>query len=99
MDVIPIELLLVFWSLCGIASGMMAIYRNNSVTMWFFLGFVLGPLGVLCSMIAGDGIKCGYCAKSVPPKATKCPYCQTVYVGKTNDDAVSAPGTSSNVPK
>jgi hypothetical protein len=61
MDSLQIELLLIFWCLCGIASGMIAAYRDNGVALWFFLGFLLGPLGLLISMVAGDGTKCMFC--------------------------------------
>lgn len=41
------EILLVVWVLCGIASAVIANAKNRSAFGWFILGLLLGVLGLL----------------------------------------------------
>lgn len=68
------------WIVCGIAGAMVAAERGASGCLWFGLGFLLGPFGLVLSLVAGDGRRCPACRKNIHPEATKCPYCQSSLV-------------------
>jgi hypothetical protein len=70
--------LFIFWVVCGIASSFVASAKNRSALNWFFIGMLLGPIGLL--MI-------GFVPATTPPTPEKttfsfssagmkiCPYC------------------------
>ncbi len=37
------------WIICGILSGVIASSKNRSGCVWFLVGFLLGPLGIIAS--------------------------------------------------
>jgi len=43
---------LFFWIMCGIASSIIARKKGNRGCTWFFLGLLLGPLGIVISFIS-----------------------------------------------
>ena len=45
------EVLIVIWLACGVASGMIASGKGRSGGGWFVLGFLFGPLGLLAAAI------------------------------------------------
>ena len=75
--------LVVVWLLlavlaCGLISARIAENRSGWWFLWFLVGILFGPVGVaLTWAVAGTNSVCGYCQKSIHPRATKCPYCQS----------------------
>lgn len=70
--------LLAIWILCGVAAGMVAESRGADYgRLWFFVGVILGPLGVALAFLAGSPKICPYCKKRIHPEANKCAFCQT----------------------
>jgi hypothetical protein len=53
-----------------VASG-----KGANGCLWFGLGVLFGPFGLLFSFFAG-GQKCPYCKKGIHSDAIVCPYCQ-----------------------
>lgn len=70
-------LALIVWVFCGIGATYVASDRGANGSLWFVLGFLLGPLGLAASFMAGDNAECPSCRKRVHPKAEKCSDCQT----------------------
>lgn len=68
------ELLAIFWLLFGIVSAIIASGRGNSGCLWFGLGVLLGPIGVVLAFTTGA--TCERCRKRISSKAEVCPYCQ-----------------------
>ena len=65
------------WIICGLIAGMIGSSKGSGCSA-FFVGFLLGPFGIIIALImSGNRIKCPYCRKEIDPKAVKCPYCQS----------------------
>jgi hypothetical protein len=72
-----VELIILFWITCGIGAGFVGSQKGGSGCLWFFLGFLLGPIGLLMSFAAGPERHCPMCRKGVDTKAVRCPHCQS----------------------
>ena len=70
-------IVILVWIVCGVAAAFVAENRGASGFLWFILGVVLGPLGLIFSFASGSDRVCPACRKRVHPKATRCPYCQS----------------------
>ena len=81
--------LLLFWALCGVVAAVVASNRGNSGVAWFFVGVLLGPIGLILSLVvSGDPAvverkkienggyrRCEKCAELIRAEATKCRFC------------------------
>ena len=77
------------WILCGVVSAVVASYKGRSRCGWFVLGAILGPFGLILSLVipsnavkiereaiqSGAYQKCPYCAALIRTEAVKCRYC------------------------
>ena len=52
MEIVVIALII--WLACGVAGGMMMSSKGRSSCGGFFLGFVLGPIGLAFALIAPE---------------------------------------------
>lgn len=64
---------LIIWALFGVATAIVASGRGESAGLWFFLGVLLGPLGLLLSFRTGR--QCSACQSRIHRKAKVCPRC------------------------
>ena len=81
--------LLVLWILCGVVSAVIAVNKGNSGCGWFLLGVLLGPIGLVLSLVvqgkpalveerrlaSGESRRCPACAELVRREAVKCRFC------------------------
>ncbi|MDV7106390.1 hypothetical protein R3X26_18580 [Vibrio sp. TH_r3] len=79
----------VFWALCGVIAAVSASNKGRSSFGWFFLGLLLGPIGVVLSLVvskqtevieakviqSGEQKKCKYCAELIKSEAKLCKHC------------------------
>ncbi len=69
------EGLIIFWLFCGIIGAMIGS-RKGAGCGGFLLGILLGPLGVIISIVmTGDRKPCPYCKELIQKDAVKCPKC------------------------
>jgi len=69
-------MIIIFWLLCGIVGAMIGSNKGEG-GLGFFLGLLLGPIGVLIVALSrGNRRKCPFCVELVNNKAIVCPHCQ-----------------------
>ena len=75
--------------LIGLINIPIAKSKGRSLVRWFFLGFLLGPIGFILmlfmpktrakkdeeALARGELKKCPSCAELIKSEAVKCPYC------------------------
>lgn len=76
---------IIFWVLCGLVSASVASGKGRSGFAWFLIGALLGPFGIIISLIInkdeeglvkqGDQKKCLYCAELIKKEAGFCRHC------------------------
>jgi hypothetical protein len=78
---IPLALL---WVVCAIGASFIASGRGADGFMWFLMGCLLGPVGLLLAFGAGPGtMRCPACAEDVLAIANKCRHCGEALTPKT----------------
>lgn len=68
---------MLLWLLSGLTAGFIASNKGSSFVLWFALGILLGPFGVVFSLFAG-GKRCPKCMSKIHKDATRCPQCRAV---------------------
>lgn len=67
------------WVLCGLWAMHIARTRGHNAILWFILGFIFGPFGVLFAALQPkpkpDIIACPFCAEPINGKAVICKHC------------------------
>ncbi len=67
---------IIVWLGLGIASGIIGS-RKGIGCLGFFLGCVLGPIGLIIILVMkGNRKQCAYCKEYIHKDATICPKCQ-----------------------
>jgi cytochrome c oxidase assembly factor CtaG len=74
LDLIVVWVLIFIWFLCGITAVTVAIHREASPRLWFVIGFLLGPIGLILALTSG--VTCPHCGKRIGTNAVACPHCQ-----------------------
>jgi hypothetical protein len=46
--------LLIAWAICGVLSAIIASGKGREPAGWFFVGALLGPLGVVIALVIGE---------------------------------------------
>ena len=80
--------IIMFWIICGGVAAMIASSKGASGVLGFFVGLLLGPLGIVAAFFlggeeqkavkeleAGTAKKCPRCAELVKPDALVCKHC------------------------
>ena len=65
---------LITWLLFGIGTALIASSKGGNGCLWFGLGMLLGPFGLLFAVLSGR--QCPYCKSPIHKEAIRCPKCQ-----------------------
>lgn len=73
------EMVIIFWILCGIATAVVANNKRRSGCAWFILGMLLGPIGLFMiaflSPVLPDAPKHNWKGGVIDIGLKKCPFC------------------------
>ena len=77
---------LITWLLFGIGTALIASSKGGNGCLWFGLGMLLGPFGLLFAVLSGRLRRigtflkifhqCPYCKSPIHKEAIRCPKCQ-----------------------
>lgn len=68
------ELLIGFWIVCGVVGAVIA-GQKNAAGAGFFLGLLLGPLGVIAAFAMDNRATCPHCNSRLNGTPKICPQC------------------------
>lgn len=77
--------LLLIWCLFGLGAWMIASNKGGGGCLWFFLGMLLGPFGLIAAFFM-SGSQCPHCRSRIHPQANVCPKCGREVRGGGGDD-------------
>ncbi len=66
---------LLIWVACGLLAFLIALIRGGAGCVWFFLGLLLGPVGVILILFTKI-YRCPQCRKRVNRYTAICPHCK-----------------------
>ena len=66
---------LIIWGLFGVAAAVVASNRGASGCLWFILGLLFGPFGLILAFFSGPKQICPLCKSKIHKEATVCPKC------------------------
>ncbi|WP_420386241.1 zinc ribbon domain-containing protein [Roseivirga sp.] len=72
---------LILWFICGVVASLITRSRGRSEIGGFFLGALLGPLGIIVALVVPKDpsklgyTECPYCAEYIKPNARVCKHC------------------------
>ena len=86
---------LAFMCLCGLITGIIGSNKGRSGFLWFVIGFLLAPLGIVLALVIkkdnqtleskalalGTQKKCPYCAELIKSEAIICKHCNREQAG------------------
>jgi hypothetical protein len=82
MGPIDIETILIGALVCGLISACIGASKDadapfGAAVIWFLIGGLLGPLGIILSLIVGGNNKrCPFCREKMQASAVVCPHCR-----------------------
>lgn len=80
--------LLIIWAIFGTAAGVVASNRGGGGCIWFFIGFMLGPIGFALAFTVGK--KCPQCGSKASQDAEICPSCKHRFTGEPVESPTAA---------
>jgi len=79
--------LFALWIICGIIAAIIASQKGSSGCGFAILGFLLGPIGIILSLLL-SGEQCPYCRKKISKDITVCPFCKKELKGHNSDPEI-----------
>lgn len=70
------EWFILFWIVCGIVGGTIASQKEAELK-GFWLGLLLGPIGIALSLVADSRPCCPTCGARINSRPEQCPQCRT----------------------
>lgn len=85
----------IIWIACGLISAMIASGNGSSGCVFFILGILLGPIGIIIALLS-SGQKCPECGKKISNDAKTCPYCRTKFDDEKSSENTNSESNNSN---
>src|SRR5580692_11526819 len=90
-------IIIISWLFCGVIAAAIGQKKGEAGSA-FFLGCILGPLGILFALLSsGNRAACPFCKEKINKAATICPHCRQEL--KENAKASKTIESQSTLPK